>query len=474
MKYGLDFGTTNSSISLVENGVSTLLPIDMKASNPGVVRSSLYFYPRKLVISNKVTKEQLESNTFYASQISYEGDTKTLIGKEAVDAYLSDNTSRHPGVRRKIYTGKSINVILYVTPSGKQVTGDIPDYYEEIDYGTGRLFHALKTALKSESYKGNTVFGSYYRLEEMIGELVRNIKAKADAQIGKEVNSVVCGRPVFFSLDPAKDKAAQDRLESAIKEAGFKNVSFEFEPIGAAKYYLSKYPTKGQKILVFDFGGGTFDTTIMDNSDGFRVIATDGVYIGGDLLNSDIFYHKLGKYFGTEVTFGDKQIHMPGHIITALRSWYGIPNLNNPEDIGFLTGDIKYNNSDLPAVDRLLHLIQKNLGFEIYEAIEKAKKDLTYQETANIFFEDGPIRINEQITKKEFETLIDPRVEAVRDCVLRTLKKGKLEPGQIDMVVRTGGSSLIPVFENMLYDIFSRDKVTEFDPFTSVSAGLAL
>jgi hypothetical chaperone protein len=227
-------------------------------------------------------------------------------------------------------------------------------------------------------------------------------------------------------------------------------------------------------VLVFDFGGGTFDTTLMETGTESKILATDGVYIGGDLLNSDIFYHKLGKLFGTEVRFGEQQMLIPGHIITGLRSWFGIPNLNNPDDISFLTGSVKYKCSDPEAITRLLYLIQKNLGFEMYEAIEVAKKELTNKDETTIRFKDDLINIEEKITRQEFEEIIAPRVEAVRECVMRTLDKAKLKPKDIDIVIRTGGSSLIPVFENMLIEIFGSDKVTEFDPFTSVAAGLAL
>jgi hypothetical chaperone protein len=165
---------------------------------------------------------------------------------------------------------------------------------------------------------------------------------------------------------------------------------------------------------------------------------------------------------------------MPNHIVEELRSWYGIPNLNNQRDIEFLTSDIRYQNSDLPAVERLLHLIRKNLGFEMYEAIEMAKKDLTYSEKSNIIFKDGPIDLNIEITKAEFEDIVRPRVNEVRKTVLRTLENAHLEPDQIDVVVRTGGSSLTPIFEEMLAAIFTADRIIEFDPFTSVAAGLAL
>ena len=55
-------------------------------------------------------------------------------------------------------------------------------------------------------------------------------------------------------------------------------VKFEFEPVAAAKYYLSRFPSKGKRVLVFDFGGGTFDTTVMETGKESKILATDGVY----------------------------------------------------------------------------------------------------------------------------------------------------------------------------------------------------
>jgi molecular chaperone DnaK (HSP70) len=162
--YGLDFGTTNSGISIMEDGKVKLLPIDEKAKTQEVVRSALYYYPKKFVLAKNVTAQQKADHTYRANQVSYEGETKTLIGTAAANAYLQDNKLRHPGIKRKIYTGKLLHLILYVTASGKQVFNDILEFYEEIDYGTGRFFHALKSALKVKSYRGSRVFGEEYSL----------------------------------------------------------------------------------------------------------------------------------------------------------------------------------------------------------------------------------------------------------------------------------------------------------------------
>ena len=474
-KFGLDFGTTNSSISLNTDGRVALLNIDQNAPDPSVIRSALYFFPRKLVISNKVTQEQIASNTFMASQIHYEGEVKNLIGAEAITQYLQDNKNKTSGVRRKVYTGRKHELITWTNPySGRVYKEWFPEFYEEVDFVTGRLLHALKTALKSPLYKRTTIYGDFYSLENLIAILIREIKERAENLAGQEIKEITCGRPVHFSDDGKKDELASNRLAEALKLAGFERTNFEYEPIGAAKYFLSKRKTKKEKILVFDFGGGTLDTAIVEFDNGFKVLATDGVYIGGNLLNSRIFQAKLGDYFGKIITYGDSQLPMPKHFNESLNSWFAIPNLNNPEDMNFLRSGARYHNTDLAALDRLVYLIEMNLGFEIYEAIEIAKKELSEKPASNIIYKDGPIDIDVSITKTEFEEIINDDVLKIKQTVLTTLEKAELEPEQISVVVRTGGSSLIPAVEQMLVSIFGTSKVQLFDTFTSIAAGLSL
>jgi hypothetical chaperone protein len=115
-----------------------------------------------------------------------------------------------------------------------------------------------------------------------------------------------------------------------------------------------------------------------------------------------------------------------------------------------------------------------NLGFGIYEAVEKAKKELSVEDETRIKFSDGPIEIDVPLSRIEFETLIAPRVADIKRVVLKTLETAKTTPEEIEVVVRTGGSSLIPKVEQMLAEIFGQKKVQLFDAFTSIAAGLAL
>lgn len=460
-RYGLDFGTTNSSISTLEKGFPRLVSIDTKALDPTVIRSLLYFYHRDLVLHKMPNKKE---------EWLYSGDFHYEIGQAALEQYLLDNKNRKPGVVRQIFTGRMLNINMS-PEAGKADL--VAEYYDEIDYGTGRLMQALKTALKSPVYKGTRIFGKYFTLEQMIGLFVSLIKKSADDMLGENIEAIKVGRPVHFLDDVKKDKAVETRLAEGLKMVGFKKIDFEFEPVAAAKYFLYKNALQKQKVFVFDFGGGTLDTAIVEYTSGFKVHATDGIYIGGNLLNSDIMAAKLNKYFGSEILWGERQNPLPVHIMENLDSWYAIANLNNPGDMRFLD-EIRLKNSDPQALERLIYLIKMNLGFALYENIEQAKKELSTQDTTQIKYFDGPININLELTRPEFETLIAPRIEAIKQVVLRTLKSAKTDPEEIGVVVRTGGSSLIPLVETMLSDIFGKDKVQQFDTFTSIAAGLAI
>ncbi len=471
LSFGLDFGTTNSALSVSDGKHSYVIEIDKNALDPRVIRSMLYFDRRELHFDQKMSRARKAANVFNAGEITYIGEQQFLIGQQAVEKYLEDNKNRTPGTKRLIKTGRLIDTRTLAEVEGGSFA--VEEHYEEIDYGTGRLLQALKSALKT-IFKGTTIFGKYYTVEELISIYVGHVKAKAEYALGQTIDQITVGRPVYFSEVQTTDQKAQDRLEQAIKQAGFKTVKFQFEPVAAALQYISKLDQSDQVVLVFDFGGGTLDTALVKTGDKPQILATDGVYIGGDLLNADIMQHKLWNYFGATSVHGEHRLPMPVHIYEGLGSWFSIPALNNPDMMHMLEERLMYKSSDPEALKRLIHLIKTNLGFPLYEAIERAKKELSSKEESRIQFSDGPIQLDMPITRTEFESIIQKRVEAVREVVIRTLEKANLQPDQVDKVVRTGGSSLIPVYENMLIDIFGKEKISLFETFTSIAAGLAL
>jgi hypothetical chaperone protein len=482
-KFGLDFGTTNSSIAIAEAGTGKVLEVDMNAGDPRVVRSMLHFNRREFQVKGHVNKAKILNNTFEVGDYEWVGEFHPKIGQEAITTYLEENKHRTSGTKRTIFTGRIISTETMQEVKGG--AGAVREYYEEIDYGVGRLMQALKTALKSPYYKGTTVFGQFFTLEQLIGTFLKELKKKADMHMGEEITAVVCGRPVHFLNNPEKDANVQKRLEEGLKHAGFTDIQFEYEPVAAAKQFIALEENLRLKpesyVLVFDFGGGTLDTAIVKTNgmdsrlrgNDSKVLAVDGVYIGGDLLNADIMRAKLWEYFGSKAIWGDYNLPVPAHIYENLQSWFSIPNLNNPEIMNQFMR-LRYKHSDVEALERLIYLIRANLGFNLYESIERAKKHLSFYDSSRIVFKDGIINIDVEITKMEFESIIKPRVDEIRETVLRTLETAQVEAAQIDVVVRTGGSSLIPIFEAMLVDIFGKEKIRQFETFTSIAGGLAL
>jgi hypothetical chaperone protein len=271
-KFGLDFGTTNSSIAIADGESGKVLEVDMKAGDPRVVRSMLYFNRREFTVKSHVNKAKIMNNTFEIGDYEWIGEFHPKVGQEAISQYLEENKHRTAGTKRTIFTGRIID-----TASLKEVAGGagaVREFYEEIDYGVGRLMQALKTALKSQFYKGTTVFGQYFTLEELIATFLRELKKKADEQMGEEITAVVCGRPVHFLNNPERDANVQKRLEEGLRHAGFTDITFEYEPVAAAKQFLGQMKNDSELgprlrgddsvyVLVFDFGGGTLDTAIV-------------------------------------------------------------------------------------------------------------------------------------------------------------------------------------------------------------------
>jgi hypothetical chaperone protein len=437
--YGLDFGTTNSVVAKVEGQEAVSLPIEITHSP--IVRSTLYFHPEK----------------------------GNAIGQEAINKYLEDVATGEPLKLQRIKTGRIIMVAKF-TPTGG-FAGEKPvEEYADIEVGNrGRLLQGLKSVLAHKYFTETELFGKKYTVEELLTLVLNNLKEKADNHIGKNAEAVVLGRPVKYV---GKDEAtALSRMETVAKEIGFKHVEFEPEPLAAARAYNVQV-NKPQNILVFDFGGGTLDISITQAPSG-KILAVEGAPIGGDLLNSMIFIKKLLKYFGGAATYGDKHLPMPTYIEKALENWYSISLLKTKSFLDTIE-KLQEMSSDRDALLRLRDLIIYNLGFYVYEKIDIAKKNISEVETSIISIHEKSLQIDEDLFRLEFEDIIDSKLKEIRLLVQQTLDSAMLNVEDIDVVVTTGGSSLIPAVQVLLKEKFGNEKVKSFDVFESVAKGLAL
>lgn len=440
MIVGMDFGTTNSGMALYDGTAVRVLPLDPSNNNPRVLPTAIY-----------VTNEQ-----------------GIIIGRAAIDHYYSDNIGR-PIKLRKVWIGELevyAEDMYYVT-----------DAYAFVDVlSPGRLFLSVKTSLRDENYPGTVVGQYYYALENLIALFMSSVKVRAQQMVGKELTQIVLGRPVRFARDPAHDRLAQARLLQAAFRAGYEKVYFQYEPIAAAYSYETSID-KPENVLIFDFGGGTLDITIMRLGEpgNRKVLATGGIPVAGDVFDQKLVRAKLPKHFGENTQYGDrrKALTMPQWIYDSFSDWQKLLELHSSENRRILE-EIARTARHRYQIEMLLALVSSNYGLKMFDVVEASKKQLSQKRGADILLDGPGFQVRDFVTRTEFEGVIRPEIRAIEDHLLETVQASGLAPGDIDAVIRTGGSSQIPVFHEMLSKLFGVDKVKAIDTFSSVTAGLGI
>lgn len=450
MRIGLDFGTTNSGAAVYDGQRVRVFALDPASRYPTVMRSTLY-----------ITR-----------------DHEVRIGQEAIDTYYRENIGRpsrmiqqHVG-EIEITTGDVGSVKGY--PVGPSTI--VRDVYVMVDELTpGRLLHSLKSALAT-NYEGTTIFGRHYSLEELIAIYLRELRQRVEAEARQEVNGVVLGRPVSFveSGGETENQRAVDRLRRAAEMAGFADVTFELEPVAAALNY-ERTVKKEQDVVVFDFGGGTLDITVMriGGAGQRQVYATGGVPIAGDAFDQRIIEERMLDHFGRGSTWGVEAAPFPSQYTDALIHWQSIPELSRPEKLRFLR-QARRTSSHPRQLRALESLLVNNYAIRLIDEVERGKIALSDARFAVMQLRGEDIDIWQPITRTQFEMFIADAARSVEDCLLDTVDRSGLKRGEIDVVVRTGGSAQIPCFIEMMERTFGPEKVILSDVFSGVTAGLAI
>lgn len=418
--FGIDFGTSNSALSVHMDGQIKLLDVDRENPISNSLKSILYF---------------LKEN----------GRTASYIGHEGVKKYIENEAE-------------------------------------------GRYMQSIKTFLPDTSFDKTSIYGKRYTLEELISIFLKTMKQRGQEIINQEVSDLVLGRPVIFSEDPDRDKLAQDRLVQAAHLAGFKNITFQLEPIAAALAYENSLTSeKEQIVLVGDFGAGSSDFTIhrAGKKAGKKtrrdqdILSVGGVYIGGDAFDSEIMREKVAIYYGKNVQaksmFSDNFFGLSPLVIRKLMHWHLIPQLRLPvtlNNIKELKVTAKF--KDKPLLENLENLIHANYGYLLFQSIEQTKCELSNRDDSRIYFKDYGICIDELLSRHAFEDMIQEKVAAINTCIDSTLASANLSAPDIDVVFLTGGSSYIPLIRKLFEDRLGADKIRTANAFTSVAYGLGL
>ncbi|MGK0485180.1 MAG: molecular chaperone DnaK [Myxococcota bacterium] len=365
---GIDLGTTNSVVSVMEGGQPTVIANDEGGRT-----------------------------------------TPSVVG-------FADDGERHVGAsaKRQAVTNPERTVYSVKRFMGRR----LDEVSEEVSLVPYKIAEGGDGAISVE------IDGTKYAPPEISAMILGKLKSSAEAYLGAEVTEAVITVPAYFN--DAQRQATKD----AGRIAGLDVKRIINEPTAAALAYgLDK--KEDEKIAVFDFGGGTFDVSVLEVGENVvEVKATNGdTHLGGDNLD-----HRLIEYLASE-----------------FKKDNGIDLMNDPM-----------------AVQRLR------------EAAEKAKIELSTAQSTDINLpyitadSSGPKHLVLKLSRAKFEQLIEDLVERALEPCKKALSDAGLSAGEIDEVVLVGGSTRIPLVQQKVKELFGKEPNQSVNPDEVVAIGAAV
>lgn len=353
---------------------------------------------------------------------------------------------------------------------------------EYLDGYTGRLMRSLKSILGSDLILDATQIGhKKINFSDIIGLFIGHIKTVSEQKIGKPCENVVLGRPVFFvDNDEAADKRAENELKAIALAQGFKNVSFEFEPIAAARDYESVIERE-ELVLVVDIGGGTSDFSLIRLSPESRhkddrtsdILANAGVHIGGTDFDKKFSLATVMPQLGYQTTLRNG-LSMPLSPYHTLATWHLINSLYTPKSKTFLKG-IYAESQEKHLVSRLLHVVDHHKGHELANKIESAKITLSGADSTSLDLSFIEKEWSMNLVQNDLKNAAEKDVERIIDVAVKMVEHiATIKSGDIHTIFMTGGSTGLPGFTEGIQGAFPAAKIFMGDKFSSVAKGLGI
>jgi hypothetical chaperone protein len=258
--------------------------------------------------------------------------------------------------------------------------------------------------------------------------------------------------------------------------AGFREVRFEYEPIGAARHY-ERGLERDELLLIGDFGGGTSDFSLLRVGPGGRsILGNDGVDVAGDAFDGKLVRHCVTPLLGRGaefVSFFGRRLPVPDWLYAHLERWHHVSMLKSRRTLQLLI-DLRREAVEPAPLDRLLRVVEHDLGFVLHRATEQAKRALSHAPAAPFRIDHDVLRIDAEVSRSDFEAWIAPELAAIAGCVDGLLARAGVAPAAVDRVFLTGGSSFVPAVRRIFEARFAPERIRTGDEFTSVASGLAL
>jgi molecular chaperone DnaK len=326
-----------------------------------------------------------------------------------------------PSAEGPTVAGKMFPSVFAITKEGQLLIGE-PARRQAITNPEGTV-REIKRRMGTD-YKVK-IYGKEYTPQQISGFILQKILRDTETYLGQKITKAVITVPANFN-----DNQRQATIDAG-EIAGLKVTRIINEPTAAALAYGLDKAGQELKIVVFSFGGGTNDTTVMEFGGGvFEVLATSGdTKTGGTDLDQAVM----------------------DYIISEFKRETGID----------LKGDMK-------AIVRLK------------DAAEQAKIELSNLITTEINLpyiatdSRGPKNLHINLTRAKLEQLTRPIVERIREPILKTLSDAKLTQAQIDKVILIGGQTKMPLVQQFIEDIIGKKPERGIDPMECVAIGAAI
>jgi hypothetical chaperone protein len=435
--YGIDFGTTNSSIAVAYRNRIEVIPVESEGL------------------------QEILPSIIYLNR-----DRNRAAGQEAIEQFLVTGSAKTPCGRCSL---------VHVVDGRRE--SDCRQFRPGGNCHNARLISGVKSDLSESQFVSTHSWATDFTLTDLVAVIMRRLKTAADRATRANVRRVVLGHPVVFvgAEGPnyhERQELAETRIRDAAEKAGFEEIVLLDEPEAAV---INEDLQEGVA-LAADFGGGTFDVSVIKFApDGGDVVGLAGAEVGGELFDRLLFQDKVAP----ALNLNDAYEVRPG-AFRELPNWFkkrmstlsGLKNLLSDKYTATTLSELRAatDGDRLAAVENIIY---GGYAYQFYRAVEEAKIALSTAPNASIEFHRPGIDLSIPIQREEFEHLISNPMMEVRAAVLRALDEAGEGPESVSLVLRTGGSSSIPAFVRILEEIFDPSVIQERPVYTTVVHGLA-
>ncbi len=348
------------------------------------------------------------------------------------------------------------------------------------DGAEGRYMRALKSVLGMPLFhEDRLIAGRRRNLAGIVTAFLAELRGRAEAATGLRFRRVLSGRPVHFhTRDADQDARAELDLRTCYLAAGFEEVAFLAEPEAAALacHRLGRADGPG---LIVDIGGGTSDFSVFRSAGaGIEILGSHGIRLGGtDFDRSISMTHAmpaLGRGGQLRREFGPGLLPVPGAIYADLANWAMIPFLYTP-DTRRQARDMARMAVDRRKMDRLVTVLEQELGHDLAFAVERAKiaanSGTDEARIAMGFIEPG---LSRAVRPETMDRVLTRHRAALADAAAQTLRMAAIPPEAIGRVILVGGSSLMGLVADEALRLCPQAELVRSEAFTAVVDGLAL